>query len=191
MKTWPPPWRASVLAISEAMKKMLKSISRKILLAAIGITCTTALSVRAEEAEFAGTTAVADDHLNEMRGGFDTDAGLRVSIGIERDVSINGVLVSTTRLSIPDLGALSAMGVPAAAAALAGSPTTIIQNGAGNAVNLAPSSVPALLTVVQNSLDNQNIRSVTQIDATVTNTQLVRSFDLNLSLGQMLGRSAR
>ena len=54
-------------------------------------------------AESALWTSVDDSTLDAMRGGFDFGAGLMVSFGIERAVTINGVLVTTTTINVGDL----------------------------------------------------------------------------------------
>ena len=57
-------------------------------------------------------TAMSDNKLDRMRGGFSLPNGLQISFGIERAVYVNGNLVSTTSLNIVDL----AKAVSAAAA---------------------------------------------------------------------------
>ena len=112
---------------------------------------------------------IADSELDTLRGGFETPSGLRVSFGIERAVYINGVLSSVTTVNLADLGQLSGRGLPE------GSTVAVIQNGpnntfVGNALNAG-----ALATVIQNSLDNQNIRAVTTINATVNSMEMLRT----------------
>jgi hypothetical protein len=117
---------------------------------------------------FSPKKAINLQRLDNLRGGFLTDSGLKIALGIERSVFINNELVSTTFLNVPDLAALSGRG--AAAAQLQGSPTTVIQNGGGN--NLGQSVLqsfgPGLLTVIQNSLDNQLIQGRTVINTTIS-----------------------
>lgn len=204
---------------------------------------------------------VAAERLEALRGGFDVGAGLQVSFGIDRAVLINGQLVVSTSLNIPDisqitaaqanklaslLGNVSAVvanannaaaaagsngrggnganggnggnggsaSVPgtsgaAAAAALvggAGLPTsvssngtttvatngllTLVQNGGGNSI--APGAIPASLaaTVIQNSLNNQAIASLTSINAAVNTLGAFRAMQAGALLNSTLIQSA-
>jgi hypothetical protein len=122
----------------------------------------------ADDFDFSREQAIDLQRLDELRGGFLTDGGLKITLGIERSVFINNELVTTTVLNIPDLAALSARG--AAQAQLQGSPTMLIQNGAGNSVgqSVLQSLVPGMLTVIQNSLDNQLVQGQTIINTTIS-----------------------
>ena len=119
---------------------------------------------------FSPKRAINMQRLDELRGGFITDGGLKISLGIEHSVFINNVLVegATTILNVPDLAALSARG--AAPAQLQGSPTTLIQNGPGNSLgqSVLQSFNRGMLTVIQNSLDNQFIQGRTIINTTIS-----------------------
>ena len=112
--------------------------------------------------------AINMQRLDSLRGGFITDGGLKISLGIERSVFINNELVATMFLNVPDLAALSARG--AAPAQLQGSPTTVIQNGPGNILgqSVLQSFSRGMLTVIQNSLDNQLIQGRTIINTTIS-----------------------
>ena len=112
--------------------------------------------------------AINMQRLDSLRGGFITDGGLKISLGIERSVFINNELVATMFLNVPDLAALSARG--AAPAQLQGSPTTVIQNGPGNSLgqSVLQSFSRGMLTVIQNSLDNQLIQGRTIINTTIS-----------------------
>lgn len=133
--------------------------------------------------------AVSDQALAAMRGGFDFGAGLLVSFGIERAVYINGALVTTTALMVAGLG------TPTQHAALAGTGgmgamdrlANLVQNGQssvlrGDAGNLA--SFPA--TVIQNSLNDQAIRTVTTINATSNSLDAMRSLNIGSVLRDAL-----
>ncbi len=117
---------------------------------------------------FSPKRAINMQRLDELRGGFITDGGLKISLGIERSVFINNELVATTFLNVPDLAALLARG--AAPAQLQGSPTTLIQNGPSNSVaqSVLQSFGPGMLTIIQNSLDNQLIQGRTIINTTIS-----------------------
>ena len=119
---------------------------------------------------FSPKRAINMQRLDALRGGFITDGGLKISLGIERSVFINNVLVegATTILNVPDLAVLLARG--AAPAQLQGSPTTLVQNGPGNSVgqSVLQSFGPGMLTIIQNSLDNQFIQGRTIINTTIS-----------------------
>jgi len=124
--------------------------------------------------------AVSDNRLDAIRGGFDGGNGLVVSFGIERAVYLNGNLVSRTNVNIPDVAKMTAD----QASALAATTTTvnIIQNGPGNTFDPATFSHAAAATVIQNSLDNQDIRSLTTINAAVNDLGTYGSLNLQRSL---------
>jgi hypothetical protein len=124
--------------------------------------------------------AVSDRHLDATRGGFDLGNGLLASFGIERAVYINGNLVSSTSVNIPDIGRMT----PDQASALAATTGTVnvIQNGANNVVDPATFDRATAATVIQNSLDNQDIRSLTTINTTVNSQNILRSLGLQESL---------
>lgn len=133
-----------------------------------------------------------DASLDGIRGGFElSDSNLKFSFGIERAVFINGQLAASTVLNLRDLqwtvGAGRAPevltnGVPGA--------LSVIQNGAGNVV---PAQLGGDLagTVVQNTLNNQNIQTVTTINAAVNSAQLVRSMSLQSAINNGVVNSLR
>lgn len=123
---------------------------------------------------------LGDEALDEMRGGFEMDNGLRVSFGIERAVLINGRLVTTETFNIADLR--NASGGHAARAGALTPPTSttlsVIQNGPGNSAELARNAGLAG-TVIQNTLDNQKIQNVTVINSTVNSGAILRSMNVH------------
>jgi hypothetical protein len=121
--------------------------------------------------------AVSDDNLEALRGGFEINTGLSVSFGFVRSVSINGDLVSQTRFTLPDLSHITEDQAKAVSAALAGA--NIVQNGTGNSVgtnNTTPINLPPI-TVVQNSLDNQSIQTMTVVNAGVNSLGILKSIN--------------
>jgi len=93
--------------------------------------------------------------LERMRGGFELPSGLLVSFGIERLVHVNGQLVASARLNLADGqvdGDLSAF-----------NQAMVVQVGEGN--TFQPSGMGGV--VIQNTLDNQDIRVTTRIDTQV------------------------
>jgi hypothetical protein len=132
---------------------------------------------------FLGRPAVADAQLDALRGGFLTDGGLRIALGIERLVHINGELVSSTMLRVSDLSALRARGIE-----LQGSPLSLVQNGPGNAIDpgVLQTLGPGMLTLVQNSLNDQVIRGTTRIDVTISGSGSLRLSETLSGLNRQL-----
>jgi hypothetical protein len=130
-----------------------------------------------------GWAAVDDQQLEQARGGFDIGNGLLVSLGVERLVSINGTVVSNTRFSIPDMTQLSAAEARMASDALA---AVVVQIGGGNALapSVATQSLGAVL--IQNSVNDQAIRSQTTINTTVSNLALLKAVNFETSLRDAL-----
>lgn len=130
---------------------------------------------------FASARRLSDDALDDMRGGFEAPGGLSVSFGIERVVYVNGELASVTTLNVGDLASATAGIAPIVTTNASGS-AVIVQNGAGNFVDIgALSGNNGYATIIQNSLDGQNLQTVTTIDARVNAMQLLR--------GELLTRS--
>lgn len=127
--------------------------------------------------------AVVDDELMDtLRGGFETPGGLVMSFGIERLVYINGALSSMTKLNVADLGQLSGAGIDPSQVPAIGSTVAVIQNGPNNTFVAEALGAGAFATVIQNSLDNQHIQSVTTVTATVNSLELMRANRLGESL---------
>jgi hypothetical protein len=125
--------------------------------------------------DFRQQQPVSEAVLDRMRGGFQNNHnGPVMSFGIEKSVYINGRLVTSTVLNIPDVAQFTNN---------ASNALTLIQNGAGNAM-ITNASLPALMTVIQNSLDNQTIQNQTVINATVAALSLSRSLALGNAVAQ-------
>ncbi len=141
-------------------------------------------------APWGGETVAMDvSRLDGVRGGFVAHSGLKLSFGIERAVYINGTLVTTTALNVSDLGNLSAG--QAAVASLNGGTLAIVQSGTGNTFLPGVVSASTIGTVIQNTLDNQHIQSVTTINATVNSGEIVRSMNLQQSVQNAITSSIR
>lgn len=133
-----------------------------------------------------------DDHaLDEIRGGFEPpDSKLKFSFGIERAVYINGQLVASTVLNLGDLQWASGAGGTAATMNVDAAGLLVVQNGAGN--NFQVQAGPnAFGTVVQNTLDNQKIQSVTTINAAVNSGQVLRAISIQSAIQDGLVSSLR
>ena len=133
-------------------------------------------------------TAVGAERLDESRGGFDA-GGLIMSFGIERAVYINGNLVTTTSFNVSDVGKITSdqMKTLTAQAASMG----LVQNGPGNTFQLTTGNASLPGSIIQNTLNNQNIKSTTVINATSNSLNLIRGINtldtfsnaINSSLG--------
>ena len=129
---------------------------------------------------------VAGARLAALRGGFifgSAADGLKVSFAIQQVAYVNGELVSETHLSVP----LNANG--ASLGTLATSPQ-VIQIGSGNTfVPPMGTTVPAGLTVLQNTLDNQTIANATIIDATIASRGFLSNLNISNALSDALARA--
>lgn len=129
--------------------------------------------------------AVDDNRLDRMRGGFSLPGGLQVSFGIERAVYLNGVLVTSTSLTLNGLDKVAGgpPGVDATAA--------LVQLGASN--SLAPGGLPpgSAATVIQNSLDNQKLQTLTVVNATVNSLAMLKAMQLQRSIDDAIVDSLR
>lgn len=126
----------------------------------------------------AGWKQVGAGALAAMRGGFTTVAGLSLSLGVERLVSINGEVVARTNFQIANVGMIS--GDEARHARDAINSFTLVQNGPNNFA--AGDSLGAGRgTFVQNSLNGQTISTQTIISSSVNSMSLLK--DLNFQGG--------
>ncbi|HEY0502083.1 MAG TPA: hypothetical protein VGD42_01200 [Lysobacter sp.] len=109
----------------------------------------------------AGWVAVDPALLDELRGGFMTGDGMALSFGIERAVFVNGELLATTRVQIPDVARMSSEQAQALADFNQG---MVVQVGSGNTFERA-GNLNGIL--IQNTLDGQDIRAMTTVDVGV------------------------
>ncbi len=128
-----------------------------------------------------------------------TSEALAASATVPLDQSVSGAQTSASSTSSASLSAHSAdttatsdTTAPSVASAAGASPQvttqgslTVIQNGPGNTVAL-PSNISAnaLTTVIQNSLNDQIIRNVTIMNATIASKMLAAEARLNAILEQ-------
>lgn len=120
-----------------------------------------------------------DTVLADLRGGFDLATGLKISFGIERAIYINGALVTTTAFNIGTLGSAAAS-LPTLQDGISrgneGMPAAVIQNGRANFMqSRAAVTNPIAATVIQNTLNNQSIRSLTTVNAAVNSLQILKT----------------
>ncbi len=125
--------------------------------------------------------------LDAARGGFTLPNGLAMSLGIEKIVSINGDVVARTRIDIADLNRLSSEQAIQTHEAL--SSVKLIQNGSDNIYQAGESARVLGGVVIQNTLNDQLIRSETVISATVNSGSLLKSLNFQSSLNDALARA--
>lgn len=130
--------------------------------------------------------AVPAHQLDDMRGGFDTSLNLMLSFGIERAVYLNGALVTTTSFNLPALGTLPHD--DASGAAVPANSVALVQNGPGNTFVQARDTAPLAATVIQNTLNNQALQSLTTINAASNSLQILRTNGFQSILRDGLGQ---
>jgi hypothetical protein len=136
---------------------------------------------------FAADRAIDPARLDGYRGGFVTDSGIAVSLGIERIVTINGNLAEHSQLEFGDLGRLTS-GQAQLSADAAGQ-LRLIQNGGGTFDVQVGNNVLGG-TVIQNALNNQLIRNQTIINASVDARGLLQLMNFGASLSGALNTAA-
>jgi hypothetical protein len=123
-------------------------------------------------------TPVKDAALDRVRGGFTSaDNSLVVSFGIQRAVYIDGTLSASTGFQVAGSGAVL--------------PMLLVQQGIGNSASLGALDASSAATVIQNTLNNQKIQTVTAIDVTANSLQAYKSLDLQSTLGTAITASLR
>lgn len=129
-------------------------------------------------------SAVSNESLDRMRGGFSVGSGLSVSFGIVRSISINGDLISRTSFNLPNLSKITHEEARVASAAIADA--GIIQNGAGNRVEIGAKPQLNAATVIQNTLSDQKIASLTVIHTDVNSLGILNKINSRLMLKDAL-----
>ena len=133
--------------------------------------------------------SASNAQMDNTRGGFNLDTGLNVSFGIIRTVTINGNLVSRTNFDLPDITRINADQARLVNKALG--ETGLIQSGSGNFID--PSIMTSLNggTIIQNSLNDQQIQTLTVINTGVNSLGLLKSINTQGVLADSLLRSSR
>ena len=129
-------------------------------------------------------TAVSDEHLDNMRGGFNAGAGLNVSFGIVRTISINGEIVSKTSFHLPDVNRITTEQAQIASAAITGA--GVVQNGPGNFIDPSVTAQLTSGTVIQNSLNDQRIQTLTVINAGVNSLGMLKAINTQNTLKEAI-----
>ena len=116
-------------------------------------------------------TPIDPARLLYMRGGMQMPSGLSISFGIERAVYVNGELVASASLRIPDISQMSTEQAKALAAMNDG---MVVRVGEGNTLDAA--GIGNAL-VIQNTLDGQDIEAVTTLDAGVNTLGMLQEMN--------------
>lgn len=124
--------------------------------------------------------AVPPERLDVMRGGFELPSGLVASFGIERLVYVNGALVATASVHIPDIGGMTPEQAQGLVQVTRG---MVVQIGEENTFN--PSGAINGL-VIQNTLDGQDVRSLTTLNVGVGTLGMFQSLNANAALQSTL-----
>jgi len=157
----------------------MHSPSLKILLVATLAFCAPALAAPPPDAMATlGPEWIAVDPalLDDMRGGFTTGEGMALSFGIERAVFVNGELLATTRVQIPDVARMSAEQAQALDSFNRG---VVVQIGGGNTFEQAGNLNGVL---IQNTLDGQDIRALTTVNVGVDTLQAFQDLNTQTTL---------
>lgn len=121
--------------------------------------------------------------LAQMRGGFQMPSGMMLSFGIERVVFLNGELTARIAVQIPDVARIT----PEQAQALADfNRGLVVQIGEGNRFD--PAQVAGGL-VIQNTLDDQDIRTLTRIEVGTDTLGAYQNLNANGALTDALIRA--
>jgi len=118
--------------------------------------------------------------LDDMRGGFVTPGGASLSFGIERAVFVNGELIATTRVQIPDIARMTGDQARELERFNNG---VVVQVGSGNAFE--PAGAPGGV-VIQNTLDGQDIRALTTVNVGVDTLQAFQDVNTQSALSHAM-----
>jgi hypothetical protein len=132
--------------------------------------------------------AASDARLEEMRGGFSVAPGVMVSFGITRTVRIDGLPVSSSGFQVGELRSMTAS--QAAQLSKQAATLSLVQSGAGNTF-LTPLQAASPAIVIQNTLNDRTIQSVTEINAVSNGMSLMKGLNLNQTLNDALGAAVR
>ena len=129
-------------------------------------------------------TAVSDQQLDSQRGGFDMGSGLAVSFGLVRTVMVNGEMVHQSSFNLPSISQITPDQAKMASTAL--SDSGVIQIGPNNFVDAGALSNRVAGTLIQNSLNDQQIQSLTVINTGVNSLGLLKALNTQAVLNDAL-----
>lgn len=155
----------------------------------LSLFCCIAPALAVEADDFDLHAPVPDEELNSLRGGFVTADGLDISIGLEKAIYIDGVLHSTQTVSM-DTAGVQPEQLNAATLAFG----SIIQSGLGNEIHASLLEAMAAhggITIVQNTLDDQLIQQINQMDIVVSNYRNFTTPEIGNMLEHMIIQTLR
>lgn len=158
----------------------MSKLARRMALCLIALSSASWGAARAGETEHIAWTPVSDARLDATRGGFDWGGGLVASLGIDRVVYVNGTLVTSLHLQVPDIARVNAAQASALSSAM--NSAAVVQNGPGNSADPAALGRSMATTVLQNTLDNQRIAAQTTLNVSVNTLSAFRGLNLQQSL---------
>lgn len=123
--------------------------------------------------------------LDDMRGGFDTGSGLKISFGIQREVYMNENLLASANLAVGDINKATS---EHALKAVADPVLYLVQNGSGNRFDPDVISQSVTPIVIQNTLNQQDIRSLTVLNARVNSIELFKNLNMQSALTEAIGQ---
>lgn len=127
--------------------------------------------------------AVDPARLAQMRGGFQMPSGMMLSFGIERVVYLNGEVTARIAVQVPDVARIT----PEQAQALADfNRGLVVQIGEGNRFD--PAQIAGGI-VVQNTLDDQDIRTLTRVEVGTDTLGAYQNLNANGALTDALIRA--
>jgi len=135
-----------------------------------------------DESALTEAAAVPEGALEELRGGFDIPENLHASLQLERVVVANGERIAHLAADIPDIGHMTVADAQALAHAAG---TLVIQGGPNNAFQLMELGPTA--TVIQNTLNDQNLIAVTTLNVQVNSLATFREMAFQDGLRDGLG----
>jgi hypothetical protein len=140
------------------------------------------LEALGDESALVEAAAVPETALDGLRGGFDIPANLHASLQLERLVTANGEQIAHLSADIADIGHMTVTDAEALAHAAG---TLVIQGGPNNAFNLMELGPAA--TVIQNTLNDQQLVSVTTLNVQVNSQAAFREMAFHDGLRDGLG----
>ena len=129
--------------------------------------------------------AIDPVRLDALRGGFDVGNGMTLSFGVERAVMVNGELVATMRVNVPDVARMTEQQAQQLAKFNEG---VLVQVGPGNTVSPG-SNIGGV--VIQNSLDNQALSTVTRIDVGVDTLATFQNLNAQAAMQSAIAAATR
>ena len=125
-------------------------------------------------------TVASNDRLDSLRGGFDMGAGLKMSFGMVRTVSINGDVVNSSSFNFPDITQITPEQARIANTVM--SESGLVQIGLNNVLTPSVKSQLAAGTFIQNSLNDQKIQTLTVFNAGVNSLGLLKAINTQSTL---------